>query len=454
MLIVALALTGFWITMAFRRTNSPPQWKQTASWPVVVHFRCFSKRIYALCKKHWQKNRSWFVFIIIGFIFVTIALLLIYENIFLLREVASGPQSTTTTADARVSAAQAVLTAAGAIIAAVLTVWRLLYTNDANNIAKEDQLTALFNQATINLIAERETGMVVKEVESYSGKRKRTYQTKSFARNQEQRLAAVQALERIAVSSVREMWPIVQLLASYTVTRSKEWKNDRAAAKKDEKPVVTPQDLSAAFEIVQRLSNSMEGRETEQRLNLDNLFFFEDRLTDFSLYNASLVSSDFSGVKINRAKFRDVSLRDAIFERAITQPTSQGNPPLWFESCQINDANFISASLSGANFSGKCNLANSNFFMAKLRDADFGDSDVAGANFDYAFLAGADLSGVRNLGPVSLNEAYGDGTTKLPADFERPAKFTDSSHEDDTEIAWQTAVTQLLETLKETEPAG
>jgi len=85
-------------------------------------------------------------------------------------------------------------------------------------------------------------------------------------------------------------------------------------------------------------------------------------------------------------------------------------------------ADLIGANVQGADLRG-ANLREAYLIAADLRDADLRMADVIGADFRDTDLSGADLSDCIFLIQSQLDAAKGDGATKLPPAFTRPAHW-------------------------------
>lgn len=104
-------------------------------------------------------------------------------------------------------------------------------------------------------------------------------------------------------------------------------------------------------------------------------------------------------------------LRASELARAGTQPQKD-----------LTRADLIGANLRGADLRG-ANLREAYLIAADLRDADLRMADVIGADFRDTDLSGADLTGCVFLIQSQLDAAKGDGATKLPPAFTRPAHW-------------------------------
>ncbi|MEK5163927.1 pentapeptide repeat-containing protein [Paenibacillus sp. FSL R5-0527] len=89
-------------------------------------------------------------------------------------------------------------------------------------------------------------------------------------------------------------------------------------------------------------------------------------------------------------------------------------------------ADLIGAKLKGADLRG-ANLRGAYLIAADLRDANLRMADLIGADLRDADLRGADLSSCLFLTQMQLNAAKGDGSTKLPPKFVRPAHWNGAS---------------------------
>ncbi len=116
-----------------------------------------------------------------------------------------------------------------------------------------------------------------------------------------------------------------------------------------------------------------------------------------NLFQADLAYSDLGGLNLSGARLRQSDLSLGTFTN------------INFSGANLSIANLFGARFNRGNFT-KANLSN-----AVAVGAYFGASNLSGANLTSANLSGADLSLVRGLRQSQLNQACGDGSTRLPA---------------------------------------
>ncbi len=205
------------------------------------------------------------------------------------------------------------------------------------------------------------------------------------------RLGAIYALERIAKSSKKDHWPIMEILTVY-VRENAPWPSRPSRAKKpdtgsgsseqreDGEGRKPPADIQAILTVLTRRNVDYESE--LQELNLSDTDLRGANLEQIDLQNAQLSSSNLEEAILYGAKLYKANLFNANLERAI----------LWF-----------------------ANLRESTLIDANLQSAFFGNADLAGAD-----LGGANLEGGEDLTQEQLDAAFGDDNTKLPASLTVP----------------------------------
>jgi uncharacterized protein YjbI with pentapeptide repeats len=137
-----------------------------------------------------------------------------------------------------------------------------------------------------------------------------------------------------------------------------------------------------------------------------------------------LKGTDLSGVKLARANFKKLDLRNAKLAGANLSQAA-------FEEAKLTDAVFDKADLTRANlvkvYALRASFAGANLTRARLRasnlkSASFAGANLTGADLIYADLTGADLSGAR-LDGAKLDAARFDDKTVLPAGFVPPKEM-------------------------------
>ncbi len=161
--------------------------------------------------------------------------------------------------------------------------------------------------------------------------------------NLEVRLGAIYALERIALDSIRDHWPIMEVLTSY-VRQNAPLDPDKPYVK-NERPAV---DIQAILTVLGRRETGpgREDRSDQQYLNL-----MQTRLCGAKLSNANLRSAD-----LDKADLRGASLWGADLQGAALMETN------------LSHAKLVEANLHGAFFRDAA-LSEANVEKADIREA-------------------------------------------------------------------------------------
>ena len=112
------------------------------------------------------------------------------------------------------------------------------------------------------------------------------------------------------------------------------------------------------------------------------------------------------------------------------------------ELAVLTGANLRCADLSAISFTG-ADLRGSDLRYADLRRADLRGALLDGANLDRADLREAQLTSAMGLTEEQLNNAVGDGTTKLPSYIERPEHWPTCGQSEEPQrapLTWSPAV--------------
>jgi hypothetical protein len=201
-------------------------------------------------------------------------------------------------------------------------------------------------------------------------------------RNLEARLGGIYALERLAMSSDHEYWPIMDTLTAFV--------RERASLTKNQPPTEPPPrlapDLQAALDVIGRRRHTYQDGES-QRLDL--------RGTD--LRRAHLAGANLAGAILSEARLEEADLAGIGLEGAILR------------AAHLEHANLADARMQGAF------LLNTSFNAARLRNANLQGAFLGGAHLDSADLLGADLTDANGLTWEQLKLARKDNRTRLPA---------------------------------------
>ena len=238
------------------------------------------------------------------------------------------------------------------------------------------------------------------------------------------RLGGIYALERIARESLKDHWPIMEVLTAFVRENAPRREEEpMVETRKDvaipidpwsptEKP---PTDIQAVLTVLGRRARTY-GQGEEHPLDL----------RDTHLAGANLFKANLQG-----AIFKRANLKEAIFINASLQ------------NSDLSGSNLHFAQLNGANFQGsyfnKANLKETNFYEGNLQLANF-----YGANLMHAKLIKANLQNAclieANLKGTLLMEAHGltqdrvaaaiwDETTRWPDGFSPPSPLKEEKGE-------------------------
>lgn len=177
------------------------------------------------------------------------------------------------------------------------------------------------------------------------------------------RLGGIRGLERIAIDSERDYWPIMEILSAY-VRQHAAWKEGGAPYSQDEVPR-PDMDIQAILSVLgKRLRSQGDGKDQQLDLSLTDL--------------------------------RKAALNDANFKGA-----------------NLSWARLDGARLQGIHLEG-ANLTNANLSRAVLHEAHLEGANLTGAILDNAVLTGANLKGVIGLTAEQIRSVEKNDKTQLP----------------------------------------
>ena len=141
------------------------------------------------------------------------------------------------------------------------------------------------------------------------------------------------------------------------------------------------------------------------------------------LYQANLINKDNPRIKLYYADLTSADLKG-------TDPQENkfvlDNANL--RGVNLQDADLQYTSLTGSNVSNShlvnTNLSNTDLSEANLNHSYLSNVDLSGANLSGADLGGVDLRDDTGLTQEQIDEAKGDGRTRLPDDLQRPANWS------------------------------
>jgi uncharacterized protein YjbI with pentapeptide repeats len=189
----------------------------------------------------------------------------------------------------------------------------------------------------------------------------------------EQRLGAIYALERIALTDERDARPIADMLAAYARHRSKELRRDsykegETAGANDEtnpeglepfNPLLWLDDIRSALLAIEKLMKNRASsfpREGVSEMDLKGLYLPAVELANLHLFNCRLDESSFEGARVRGVVFERAEIREANFKNCSIladlgdRDAVNHSKPLEFRACQLVKARFDSARLRGILF--------------------------------------------------------------------------------------------------------
>jgi len=138
------------------------------------------------------------------------------------------------------------------------------------------------------------------------------------------------------------------------------------------------------------------------------------KLGKANLSLCGLIGANLQGANLNGANLAEANLNAAKLQQAEMLFVD-------FTEASLTEADLCKANLMGANLQ-RASLYQANLFQCNLVGANLSDT-----NFCDVKLAGAILTGVKNLKPQQVSIAIGDRTTRLPDNVEIPIHWRQSS---------------------------
>lgn len=126
-----------------------------------------------------------------------------------------------------------------------------------------------------------------------------------------------------------------------------------------------------------------------------------------SCAGCNLFQGNFSGLEARGLNLSGARLRQADLSISVMNRTR-------FSNADLRDVEAYGGVFSSSNFSG-ANLTNASFVGAYLDGANFSGANLSGVNF-----SGASLLRATGLTQARLNQACGDGDTRLPGGLRIP----------------------------------
>lgn len=213
------------------------------------------------------------------------------------------------------------------------------------------------------------------------------------------RIGGIYTLERIAQNSPQDHWTVMETLsafirenAPFQPSNEESNTNNQNSESEQSKPRT---DIQAAFTVIGRRNHKQDPPSKCINLSYSNL-----QGSDCS--NSYLNNAIFFGSNLEQTNFEKAKLKGANFGNACLNKATLGNT-------ELQEAHFGYAELHTANFAGS-NLQGAFFGQAQLKDTIFRDAE----------LQGAELRPAKNIIQEEIEQAYGDESTRLPNNLQRP----------------------------------
>lgn len=251
------------------------------------------------------------------------------------------------------------------------TLEQLKQTRDELDINRRGQITERFTQAIDQLGKTNDDG----------------------TRNMEVRLGSIYSLERTAREDQDYHWPIVEVLTSYVRQHSPRILDEPYQPPNrvhEQAPPPPEPDILAILTVIGRRS----------------IYHKDVEYGPIDIQAANLRRANLRGADLRRANLRDSDLWGVDLQGANLQGAS-------LIQCDLRGATLAESDLREALLQG-----------SRLGFANLRNSDLGGAYLHLADLSGADLSDARGLNQEQLEEANGDGSTKLPTYLKAPASWS------------------------------
>lgn len=235
-----------------------------------------------------------------------------------------------------------------------------------------------------------------------------------------ERKSRIQVLEEIANNKYFPQYhgKVMEFLADF-VRRKAPRKEEEETEERSPK---ISEDIQAALTVIGR-------RNWNCTLNLSNT-----DLRGADLKKANLQGAKLNGANLQRVDFQGADLQGAFLDRAnlegalLTEAKLQraklpgANLKALLRAANLQMAILIEADLEAALLS-EANLEGALLGRANLQRVLFDGARLKCASFPGAKLQGANFSAAKDLESNQIKEAYGDSTTVLPNDIERPAHW-------------------------------
>lgn len=254
-------------------------------------------------------------------------------------------------------------------VAALVLTWRRV------RAAEESSLTERLSKAIEQLGAVGSNGEPVLEV----------------------RIGAVYLLERAALDSPRDHWPIMEMLTAYVKHHAptKPGQVHEPAPAEGDYSIRPRADIQAALKVLSRRKTTA-ARERGRTIDLSGTDLRGADLHNANLRRAVLLEVDLRGAELGSAQLQNCILAGSNLRRVDLSHANMSSALL--RGAKLDYASLGDVDLTGADLSS-ATLRNASVFMTSLRDSHLYDSDFRKASiwtvdFSGAFVTGAHFESV------------------------------------------------------------
>lgn len=218
--------------------------------------------------------------------------------------------------------------------------------------------------------------------------------------NQAIRIGGIYALERIAKDSLKDHWPIMEVLCAYVRMHapcSGAEEKIEGDARWESMSKMGIRDLLKPDPVIQTILTVLGRRQTRFEKDGERLDLRNTSLRGANLNGLNFAHARFDKSHLERADMRNADLRGATFDDARLEAAFLSN-------ADLENASLVDAYLEGTDLTDT-RLRHANLNYAHLQRTTPDNCDVDGARFGGANLTDVDLNGLANASEEQLGEA-------------------------------------------------
>ena len=223
--------------------------------------------------------------------------------------------------------------------------------------------------------------------------------------NVEVRLGAIYALERIALDSPRDHWPIMEVLTAYV--RQNAPATEEVSSKGGRTMVIasgSKTEIQAILTVLGRRRRDSRREREGRRLDLSR-----SDLRQAVFREANMDGVDFADAHVEEASFLEAHLKGTLFRGALAEGAV-------FTRAQAESADFSGAHIEEVDFT-LADLRGARFRNAHTERSDFTDANMESADFRDAYVDGADFRGAKGLSLDQVRSALDWQKARFDVEF-------------------------------------